>query len=75
MTLLGRRSGGGACAVQPLATADGTLWRVSSRLRLSTVMNGSYYDVDEGAEPDIVIDKAADYYDREKLTNYINDLL
>lgn len=75
VTLLGRRSGGGACAVQPLITADGTIWQVSSRLRLSTVANGSFYDVDEGAEPDVVIDKVADYYDREKLTNYINDLL
>lgn len=75
VTLLGRRSGGGACAVQPLITADGTIWQVSSRLRLNTVMNGSFYDVDEGAEPDIVIDKAADYYDREKLTDYLNNLL
>ena len=75
VTLLGRRSGGGACAVQPLITADGTIWQVSSRLRLSTVANGSFYDVDEGAEPDVVIDKVADYYDREKLTDYINDLL
>ena len=75
VTLLGRRSGGGACAVQPLVTADGTIWQVSSRLRLNTVANGSFYDVDEGAEPDVVIDKVADYYDREKLTDYINDLL
>ena len=75
VTLLGRRSGGGACAVQPLVTADGTIWQVSSRLRLNTVMNGSFYDVDEGAEPDIVIDKAVDYYDREKLTDYLNNLL
>ena len=75
VTLLGRRSGGGACAVQPLVTADGTIWQVSSRLRLNTVMNGSFYDVDEGAEPDIVIDKPADYFDREKLTDYINSLL
>ena len=75
VTLLGRRSGGGACAVQPLVTADGTIWQVSSRLRLNTVMNGSFYDVDEGAEPDIVIDKPADYYDREKLTDYLNNLL
>ena len=75
VTLLGRRSGGGACAVLPLITADGTIWQVSSRLRLNTVMNGSFYDVDEGAEPDIVIDKPADYYDREKLTTYLNNLL
>ena len=75
VTLLGRRSGGGACAVQPLVTADGTIWQVSSRLRLNTVINGSFYDVDEGAEPDIVIDKPADYFDREKLTDYINSLL
>lgn len=74
VTLLGRHTAGGACAVQPLITADGTLWRISSRLRLSTVFNGSYSDVDAGVEPDVVLDKDASYYDREKLVALINGM-
>lgn len=75
VTLLGRQSGGGACAVQYLTNADGTLWRLSSRYRLSTVFNGSFYDIDQGVEPDILIDKLSNYYDRNNLTNYINERL
>ena len=52
VTLLGRQTGGGACAVQPLISADGSIWQISSRLRLSTVFNGSFYDVDQGVAPD-----------------------
>lgn len=75
VTLLGRRSGGGACAVQPLSMADGTLWRISGRQRLSTMSNGSLYDVDQGVEPDIVIDKLEHFYDREAMTEFLNNLL
>lgn len=75
VTLLGRQSGGGACSVQPMVSADGTIWQLSSRNRLSTLVNGSFYDVDQGAEPDYFISKAEDYYNREKLTDFINGLL
>ena len=74
VTLLGRQTGGGACAVQPLASADGSIWQISSRLRLSTVTNGSFYAVDQGVAPDVLIDKDESYYDREALTEYINNL-
>lgn len=74
VTLLGRQTGGGACAVQPLASADGSIWQISSRLRLSTVTNGSFYAVDQGVAPDVLIDKDENYYDREALTEYINNL-
>ncbi len=74
VTLLGRRSGGGACVVQPLSMADGTLWAISGKQRLSTMSNGSLYDVDQGVDPDIVIDKIEHFYDREALTDYINNL-
>ena len=74
VTLLGRQTGGGACAVQPLAGADGSIWQISSRLRLSTVTNGSFYAVDQGVAPDVLIDKDESYYDREALTEYINSL-
>lgn len=74
VTLLGRQTGGGACAVQPLVSADGSIWQISSRLRLSTVTNGSFYAVDQGVAPDVLIDKDENYYDREALTEYINNL-
>lgn len=38
-------------------------------------MHGSFYDADGGAAPDIVIDKLADYDDRDKLTDHISNLL
>ena len=58
-----------------MVSADGTIWQLSSRNRLSTLVNGSFYDVDQGAEPDYFISKAEDYYKREKLTDFINGLL
>ena len=52
VTLLGRTSGGGSCVVQPLSTAYGTSFQISGRLRLSFLKNGSFYDIDQGADPD-----------------------
>lgn len=74
VTILGRPSGGGACAVHNAVAADGTRFQISSPYRLSTVKNGTYYSVDEGVEPDIVLTKTESFYDREALTEYINDL-
>ncbi|MBQ9384686.1 MAG: hypothetical protein IJT87_10675 [Ruminiclostridium sp.] len=74
VTLIGQRSGGGACSVMPMSTATGTLFRVSSSIRLSFLRNGSFYDIDQGAEPDFVISKAEHFYDREELTKYIDGL-
>lgn len=74
VTLLGETSGGGACVVQHLTTADGTILQVSGRERISTLSNGSYYSVDQGVEPDFVITRIENFYDREKLTEYISSL-
>ena len=74
VTLLGRKSGGGACVVQPAVAADGTVYQYSSRYRLSTVKNGSYYSIDQGVEPDFVISDPAHFYDRAWLTDYICQL-
>lgn len=74
VTLLGRKSGGGACVVQPAVAADGTVYQYSSRYRLSTVKNGSYYSIDQGVEPDFVISDPAHFYDRAWLTGYICQL-
>ncbi len=41
---------------------------------MAFVKNGSYYDVDQGADPDHIIDKYAHFYDREALTEFIHEL-
>ena len=73
-TLLGRTSGGGSCAVQYVSSAWGTSFRISGPQRMSFLKNGSYYDIDRGAEPDYQISKPEKFYDRQALTDYINSL-
>ena len=74
VTLIGQRSGGGACSVMPMSTATGSLFRISSSMRLSFLRNGSFYDIDQGVEPDFVISKMEHFYDREALTKYFDGL-
>ena len=74
VTLIGQRSGGGACYVMPMSTATGSLFNVSGSMRLSFLRNGSFYDIDQGVEPDFVISKMEHFYDREALTKYIDGL-
>ncbi len=74
VTLIGQRSGGGACSVMYLTTAVGTVIRISSSNRLSFLRNGSFYDIDQGAEPDIYISKISHFYDRQALTKFIDEL-
>jgi hypothetical protein len=74
VTLIGRPSGGGACPVLNASTAWGTSFQISSNLRLSFLKNGSFYDVDRGAEPDFALTRFDQYYDRAALTDYINSL-
>ncbi len=73
-TLLGRTSGGGSCIVQPVSTAWGTVFQISGPQRMSFLKNGSFYDIDQGIEPDVYIDDIAHFYDRAALTDYINSL-
>ena len=74
VTLIGRTSGGGSCAVQPMSTAYGTIFQISSAWRMSFLKNGSFYDIDQGIEPDYYIDNISHYYDRAALTDFINGL-
>lgn len=74
VTLLGRVSGGGACSVDFMTTAWGTSYQLSSPNQLSFVKNGSYYDVDQGAEPDVFIRDFRNFYDRNALTELISNL-
>ena len=74
VTLLGRVSGGGSCVVMALTTAWGASFTISGYERLSFIKNGSYYDVDQGVEPDYIINRYGHFYDRKALTEYIQRL-
>ena len=74
ITLLGKTSGGGTCAVLPFTTASGAVFTISSPLQISMIRNGALYDIDKGIEPDFVISKYETMYDREKLVEFIHNL-
>ena len=74
VTVLGRTSGGGSCVVRQASSAWGTSFQISGTHRLSFIKNGSYYDIDRGAEPDFIITKPEKFFDRAALTDYINSL-
>jgi hypothetical protein len=74
VTLLGRTTGGGACNVLPASTAWGTSFQISSNNCKSFFKNGAFYDIDRGAEPDFVLPRPEQYYDRAALTDYINSI-
>ena len=74
VSIIGQKSGGGACTVGTISTATGTVLDISSNTRLSYIKNGSFYNVDLGAEPDFAISKYEHLFDREWLTKYIDDL-
>jgi hypothetical protein len=74
VTMLGRTSGGGSCNIQPLSSAWGTSFQISGTNRSSFMKNGSFYDVDRGADPDFVISEPEKYYDRQALTEFINGI-
>ena len=75
VTLLGRTSGGGSCTVQPMSTAWGSMFQISGPGRMSFFKNGSFYNIDQGVEPDIYLSHLSSFYDRETLTKYINGLI
>lgn len=74
VTLMGDTSGGGSCVVFPLTTAWGSALNISGNKRLSFIKNGSVYDIDRGIEPDVVFTKVSTFYDRQKVTEIINNL-
>ena len=74
IALIGHRTGGGACGVTPIATADGSVFKTSSNMQLSFLRNGSFYDVDQGVDPDYYIHDLSFLYDRKALAEYINGL-
>ncbi|MBQ9009580.1 MAG: hypothetical protein IJ088_09650 [Clostridia bacterium] len=74
VTLLGDTSGGGSCTLRCLSSAWGSMFYISGTKRIAFVKNGSFYDVDRGADPDVFLTKKESFYDRKRLTEYINSL-
>ena len=74
VTLMGQCSGGGSCVVLPCTSASGTIFQISGPKQLATVKNGSFYNIDNGIEPDIAFSKADSFFDRNALVEYINNL-
>ena len=74
VTMLGQISGGGSCSIHCFSTAYGTGFQISGYRRFSVMKNGSFYDVDTGAEPHFYIADPAKYYNREALTEFIHGL-
>ena len=74
VTMIGRQSGGGSGGVQYESTAWGTFFRISGHRNISILKNGSFYDTDQGVLPDYYLSKLSSFYDREKLTDIINNM-
>ncbi len=74
VTLVGQPSGGGSCVVQPCTTASGTIFQISGCRQLAIIRNGSFYNIDQGIEPDVVLVKPESFYDRPALVDYLNNL-
>ena len=74
VTLLGQRSGGGSCVVLPCTSASGSVFAISGPKQLATVLNGSFYNIDEGIDPDFVLSRPESFYDRPALVEYIHTL-
>ena len=72
--LMGRTSAGGSCVVLPCSSASGATFQISGPMQLSTVRNGSFYNIDTGIEPDVLLSKGESFYDREKLVEIIHGL-
>lgn len=75
VSLIGQRTGGGACVVQNTSAADGTLFRISGSLMLCTSINGTLSSIDSGVEPDYYLQSASSFYNRTALNSYIDTLL
>ena len=75
VTVLGQTSGGGTCVLYRMSTADGCVFQMSGPLRMSYTKNGSFYEIDQGIEPDFVISRPEQFYDRKYIDKYVNELM
>ena len=74
VTMVGQTSGGGSCVVLPCTTASGALFQISGTHQLSIMKNGSFYNIDSGIVPDIILTKPESFYDRAALAEYLKEV-
>jgi hypothetical protein len=72
--LLGRHTSGGACIVQHLSLADGTLFATSGNRRLASGHNGTFSSIEGGVEADFSLDTYLDFYNRAALAQKLATL-
>lgn len=68
------QTSGGSCVVLPCTSASGAIFQISGTKQLSLIRNGSFYNIDQGIEPDIYLSRPASFYDREMLADYLRNL-
>ena len=76
-TLIGSKTGGGACAVYLTSTASGAVFKTSSLWRFSAEKNGAFNDIDDGVLPDYKLTELRSFYNRSEkngLTAFIRKL-
>lgn len=73
-TIVGRASSGGSCVVRNAVTADGSTFCISGSQQLATIKNGTYYTVDQGVVPDVILTKIESFYNRVELVEYLNSI-
>ncbi len=76
-TLIGSKTGGGACAIYLTSTATGAMFKTSSPWRFSSEKNGAFNDIDDGVLPDYKLTELRSFYNRSEkngLTAFIKKL-
>ena len=73
-TIIGEKSGGGACVVRNSVTADGLTFQMSGDSRLSnTLLNGEFQDIDDGVSPDHSFSRTS-FYSDSALAKFVENL-
>ena len=50
------------------------LFQISGTKQISTSINGSFYSVDTGVDPDVILTRPESFYDRPALAEYLRTL-
>ena len=68
VTIIGKKSGGGTCAVVSIEMPSGTRFSTSSPWQFSRLVNGALVDIDDGTLPDdgLATSDFDKIYDREE---------
>ena len=74
-TVIGKKSGGGACVVYQTVFPSGDLVNISGNMVLGSYNNeNQFIDIDDGVEVDYEFPDYSYYFDSEKINNFINSI-